>query len=214
MSTSSGNNSLTTTLFSKTRRAILSLLFNHADEAFYLRRIVRATGTGSGAVQRELKKLTDAGIIRRTVHGRQVYYQANPDSPVFKELKSLINQSNSKDSILDTTSSHAAVTTSTGRVSQRIAVPQRRIASFCQRQHITRLAFFGSILRDDFRPDSDIDVLVEFEPGHVPGFAIVAMENELSRILSRKVDLRTSTDLSRYFREQVIREAEVQYSTT
>lgn len=212
MSTLSEN--IATTLFSKTRRAILSLLFNHADEAFYLRRIVRATGTGSGAVQRELKKLTDAGIIRRTVHGRQVYYQANPDSPVFKELKSLINQSNGKDSILDTTSSHAAVTTSTGRVSQRIAVPQRRIASFCQRHHITRLAFFGSILRDDFRPDSDIDVLVEFEPGHVPGFAIVEIENELSRMLGSKVDMRTPKDLSRHFREQVIREAKVQYAAT
>jgi len=74
MSTLSENNDLATTLFSKTRRGILSLLHGHADEAFYLRQIVRAIGVGLGSVQRELKQLTGAGIIRRAVRGRQVYY--------------------------------------------------------------------------------------------------------------------------------------------
>ena len=79
-----------TILFGKVRRAILSVLFGHANEAFYLRQIVRTTGFGLGPVQRELKQLTESGIIRRTVHGRQVYFQANLDSPIFPELKSLI----------------------------------------------------------------------------------------------------------------------------
>jgi predicted nucleotidyltransferase len=90
MSTSSGNNGLATTLFGKARRAILSLLYGHVDEAFYLRQIARTTGIGLGPVQRELKQLTDAGIIQRTVRGKQVYYQANGKCPIFAELKSLI----------------------------------------------------------------------------------------------------------------------------
>ena len=77
-------------LFGKVRRAILSTLFGHADETFYLRQIVRTTGFGLGPVQRELRQLTESGIIRRTVSGRQVYFQANPDSPIFSELKGLI----------------------------------------------------------------------------------------------------------------------------
>jgi len=93
----------------------------------------------------------------------------------------------------------------------RINVPQDEIARFCLRHHIRRLAFFGSVLRPDFRPDSDVDVLVEFDPGHVPGLAFFGMEDELSRILGRKVDLHTPQFLSRHFRDRVLRESEVQY---
>lgn len=93
----------------------------------------------------------------------------------------------------------------------RISVPQEEIARFCLRHHIRRLAFFGSVLRPDFRSDSDVDVLVEFEPGHVPGLAFFGMEAELARILGRKVDLHTPQFLSRHFRDRVSKEAEVQY---
>ena len=74
-----------------------------------------------------------------------------------------------------------------------------------------RLAFFGSVLRSDFTPTSDVDVLVEFESGHAPGLAFFTMERELSEILGRKVDLNTPGFLSRYFRDQVLAEAESQY---
>jgi uncharacterized protein len=85
---------------------------------------------------------------------------------------------------------------------------------FCRERHIRRLAIFGSALRSDFQPDSDIDLLVEFEPDHIPGlFGIARMEQELSPLCGgRKVDLRTPEDLSRYFRQQIIEEAEVQYA--
>lgn len=88
-----------------------------------------------------------------------------------------------------------------------------KIAAFCREKHIRRLAFFGSVLRDDFGPDSDIDVLVEFEPEHTPGFLRLAgMERELSGLLGgRKVDMRTPQDLSRYFREEVIATSEELY---
>jgi predicted nucleotidyltransferase len=94
----------------------------------------------------------------------------------------------------------------------RIDFPKEKIAEFCQRHHIRKLAFFGSVLRDDFGADSDVDVLVEFAPGHVPGLAFFAMESELAQILGRKVDLNTPQFLSRYFRDEALAEAEVQYA--
>jgi len=93
-----------------------------------------------------------------------------------------------------------------------IEVDKRRIAEFCRRYRVRRLAFFGSVLRNDFSPHSDVDVLVEFEDAHVPGLAFFTMEKELSEILGYKVDLNTPQFLSRYFRNDVMAEAEVQYA--
>lgn len=92
-----------------------------------------------------------------------------------------------------------------------LVIPKDKVADFCRRCHIRRLAVFGSALRDDFAPDSDVDVLVEFEEGHTPGFAFFGMQDELSVLMGRKVDLHTPKFLSRYFRDKVIKEAEVQY---
>jgi predicted nucleotidyltransferase len=88
-----------------------------------------------------------------------------------------------------------------------------KIREFCERHHIRRLAVFGSALRDDFGPESDVDVLVDFIPGHTPGFfGLFDMEEELSALFGgRKVDMRTPQDLSRYFRDEVVAKAEVQY---
>lgn len=97
----------------------------------------------------------------------------------------------------------------------KIKLPKDMIALFCKKHHIRRLSLFGSVLRDDFRPNSDIDVLVEFEPGKCPSFfRLFDMENELSAILGgRKVDIRTPEDLSRYFKDKVLATAVVQYAT-
>jgi predicted nucleotidyltransferase len=92
-----------------------------------------------------------------------------------------------------------------------IRIPEGAVEDFCRRHHIRKLAFFGSILREDFRPDSDVDILVEFEPGYTPGLAFFAMEDELSQILGRKVDLNTPRWLSEHFRGEVEAEAQVQY---
>jgi predicted nucleotidyltransferase len=192
-------------LFGKARRAVLSLLMAHSDEAFYLRQIVRDSGQGLGPVQRELKRLVDGKIVRRTARGRQVYFQANPESPIFQEIKSLMARMQS---------ARASKPPPQGKplpMRQRFNIPGPTLTAFCRRNHIAKLSLFGSALRDDFRPDSDVDVLVEFEPDHVPGFAIVAMENELSRLAGRKVDLRTPRDLSRYFRDEVVAKAEAVY---
>ena len=93
-----------------------------------------------------------------------------------------------------------------------VALPPGEIEEFCLRNHIRKLSLFGSILTPRFRPESDIDVLVEFEPGSkVTLFDIAGMELELTEKLGRKVDLRTAEDLSRYFRDQVVTTAAVQY---
>ena len=95
----------------------------------------------------------------------------------------------------------------------RVALDHKKVAELCRRHRIRKLSLFGSVLRDDFRPDSDVDVLVEFEPGSSIGLIRLAgIELELSQLMGRKVDLRTPADLSRYFRQEVLDSAEVQYA--
>ena len=96
----------------------------------------------------------------------------------------------------------------------KIKLPSQKIAEFCKENHIVKLSLFGSVLRDDFRMDSDIDFLVEFETGKAPGFInYCRMERELAEIIGyRKVDLRTPQELSKYFRDEVLAQAEVQYA--
>lgn len=86
-----------------------------------------------------------------------------------------------------------------------------KIADLCRRWHIRRLALFGSAIRDDHRPESDIDVLVEFEPGHVPGFGFITIQDELTEIFGRQVDLHTPSTLSKYFRDDVLDRARALY---
>jgi predicted nucleotidyltransferase len=93
-----------------------------------------------------------------------------------------------------------------------ITVPEEELAKFCRSNHIRRLALFGSVIHGDHTPESDLDVLVEFERGHVPGLDFFRMQDELSRLFGRRVDLNTPPFLSPYFRERVQREAEVLYA--
>lgn len=92
-----------------------------------------------------------------------------------------------------------------------IRIDEKHITAFCQRHHIKKLALFGSVLRNDFRDESDIDVLVEFEPGQTPGWDFFKMEQELSELLGREVDLNTADWLSPFFRDEVLAEAQVVY---
>jgi len=92
-----------------------------------------------------------------------------------------------------------------------IDIPRERIEAFCRANGIRRLALFGSVLRDDFRPGSDLDLLVEFQPGVRVGLAFIRMQDELSAIFGRKVDLNTPGSLSKHFRDEVLHEAEPLY---
>lgn len=122
-------------LFGRTRRRVLALLFGHPDERFYLRQIVRQSGAGLGAVQRELHVLAEAGILRRTVEGRQVYFQADRENPIYPELQALLSK--------------------TAGIVDVIREALTPLADGI------RLAFvFGSAARGELRRDSDVDVLV------------------------------------------------------
>jgi predicted nucleotidyltransferase len=98
-------------------------------------------------------------------------------------------------------------------IAGNLAFPKEQVAEFCKKHHIRKLSVFGSALRDNFTPASDVDVLVEFDPLHIPGLIRLAgMEIELGEIIGRKVDLRTAQDLSRHFRQEVVESAELQYA--
>ena len=97
-------------------------------------------------------------------------------------------------------------------VTAKIQIPKSLLDDFCRRRRIGKLSLFGSVLRDDFGPQSDVDVLVEFEPGTTVGyFELADMKSELSELLGRKADIRTPAELSRYFRQEVMTAAETQY---
>jgi uncharacterized protein len=96
----------------------------------------------------------------------------------------------------------------------RLATPPETLAAFCRRYRVRALSFFGSILRDDYGPQSDVDVLVEFEPGFVPGLEFITMRDELAHLFGRPVDLNTRNSLSPYFRDQVLHEAQLAYASS
>jgi predicted nucleotidyltransferase len=93
-----------------------------------------------------------------------------------------------------------------------ITIPEDEVRAYCQRNHIKSLALFGSVLRENFMPDSDVDVLIEFEPGYVPGYRFFAMQDELSTLFGRKVDLNTRGFLSPHFRDSVEFDALIVYA--
>src|SRR4030042_5265508 len=139
-------NLLCSGLFGKTRQVVLALLFGRADSAFYTKQIIDAVKIGRGTVQRELKNLTDTGIIIREKRGRQVYYRANARCPIFNELKSIFTKSTAA----------GPGKASFKEISRRFPVSRKTLAAFCLKNHIKKLSLFGSALRDDFKPDSDI----------------------------------------------------------
>ena len=163
MSTALPGSNLSTALFGRTRRAILAQLYGHPDEAYYLRQLVRSAGLGLGAVQREVTRLAGAGIIQRTARGRQVYYQANPECPLFGELKSLVVKTAGVGDVL-----REALAPLAGRI---------------------RVAFiYGSVARTEQRRSSDVDLMVigDVSFGDVV-FALEAAQKTLGREISPTV---------------------------
>jgi len=147
-------------LFGKTRRSILALLFSHIDDAFYLRQIVRMTNAGQGAVQRELAKLTSSGLITRKIMGKQIYFQANPNCPVFDEIRKLIIKTVGYSDIL-----------------------KAALAPFEDR---IRVAFiYGSVARGEEKKSSDVDVLII---GDVDFSDIISAFQASQKMLGREIN--------------------------
>ena len=127
--------SVSDALFGQTRRTVLALLYGHPEEEYYLRQVIRAAGVGQGTVQRELKRLVAAGLVRRRAHGRQVYFQANPDSPVYPELRGLLMKTAGAADVL-----------------------RRALAPLADR--ISFAFVYGSVASGSERRASDIDVMI------------------------------------------------------
>ena len=161
-------------LFGKTRRAVLSVLFTHPDESFYLREIVRATNAGMGAVQREVKQLLEAGIIQREMRGNQVYYRADKNCPIFEELKSMMIKTAGVGDVLK---------------SRLQAVSDRITVAFV----------YGSAADGSIQRDSDIDVMVV---GNVTFADVTSALGPAQEMLSREIN--PSVYSSEEFREKVV----------
>jgi len=160
MSTEEKIDILGATLFGKTRRAVLALLYSHPDESFYLRQIARVTGAGMGSLQRELKQLSEAGIIRRSEIGRQAFFTANSKSPVFLELRNLIIKTFGVTDVLRAALSSLAET--------------------------IQVAFiYGSIAGREIKQSSDVDVMVIGEAAFAE---VVAALSPVQETLAREIN--------------------------
>jgi len=189
VSTALTTSTLSAALFGQTRRAILALLYGHPDEAYYLRQLVRLGGLGLGAVQREVKRLAEVGILRRTVRGHQVYYQANPDCPVFAELKGLVVKTAGAADVL-----REALAPLAGRI---------------------KVAFiYGSVARFQQRNASDVDIMVigEVSFGEVVSALRIAQElvrREINPTVYSSAEFRTKLKARQHFLSSVLRNEKV-----
>jgi predicted nucleotidyltransferase len=147
-------------LFGQTRSALLAMLYGHADQSFYLRQLVRAVGAGNGALQRELKHLTEMGLIVRTAQGNQVLYRANSQSPIFSEIKSLMSK---------TVGIHDVIRLALASLGTEI-----------------QIAFvYGSVARQKERADSDVDLMVL---GDAPFSDVVSALSPAQKALGREIN--------------------------
>lgn len=189
MVTTSRESELGSCLFGKTRRAVLALLYGHPDEAFYLRQIVRTTGAGLGPVQRELRTLSDVGVVRRTVQGRQVYFQANAKCPVFGELRGLM---------LKTVGVVDVLRDALAPLANRIEVAM----------------VHGSVARGDENSKSDVDMVVVgdvsfSEAASATGAAEKKLARDVNPTVYSSEEFRTKLRSGNHFLRTVLREPKV-----
>jgi predicted nucleotidyltransferase len=209
-------------LFTKTQRRVLGLLFGDPDRSYYANEIVRFAGAGTGAVLRELARLSAAHLVTVKKVGNQKHYQANHDAPIFDELrliaqKTLVNtrgSTSSGSSANDSRLRPKARAMNRGRGGLRI--PQEQLERLCRRFHIRKLALFGSAARGEMKPDSDVDLMVEFEPDRAPSlWDSPGLNEEFSALFgNRAVDIVPPEVLRNPYRRKTIqRDLKVLYET-
>ncbi len=178
-------------LFTKTQRRVLGLLFGHPDRSYYANEIVRFANAGIGTVQRELGRLVAAGLVSATKRGNQKHYQADRKSTVFAELAGLVRKTVGEETQALVAREAGATYRSRRRGRNPLEISYPRLRELCRRYHVKRLSLFGSAARGELKPDSDVDLMVEFDPGHAPSlWESDDMAEELSALFGkRRVDL-------------------------
>ena len=172
-------------LFNAYRRQVLGLLLLRPEDSLHVREISRLAGVPAGSLHRELRALTEAGLLLREPVGNQVRYRANRGCPIFKELAGIFRKSSLEGASMITSDQGGPVAGGT------IVAPREELERLARRYHIRRLALFGSAARGELGPDSDIDLLVEFEPGQAPSlWAEQDLEGSFSQLFGgRRVDI-------------------------
>lgn len=189
-------------LFSRTQQSVLGLLFARPEQRLSLGEIVRAARKGTGAVHRELGRLADAGLVTVLASGRSKLYRANPASPVFAELSGLMAKLSGAPALRSPAAAY------------EVAPSREKLAALCQRYHVRRLGLFGSAARGELSPESDVDLLVEFEAGKAPSFwAEPEMREAFGALFGgRRVDLVPPAVLENpYRRKNILRDLKVLY---
>ena len=224
---------LSEALFSKTQRRVLALLFGNPDRSYYANEIVRAARAGVGAVQRELQGLAAAGLVTVSRLGNQKHYRANPDSPIFEELRSIVSKvlgsvdrcANRRAGPLRRAAygapRPAAAALHQPQASYAVgshpvgpAVPGRKLAALCRRYGVRKLSLFGSAARGELTPESDVDLMVEFKPGStVSLWDMPKMQAQFSALFGhRRVDLVPREVMKNPFRRKtILRDLKVLY---
>ena len=214
--------SLISHLLGDTRTAILAVLLLRPDEPQHVRELARLTGVSPGTLHRELTALESFGVLRRNAVGRQVFFAANRECPVFEELAGLVRKTFGLEGVAPTAVQAAATSltlhspvatygsTSVAKdaksVSEKLRISQTKLEALCRKYGITKLSLFGSASRNELTPESDVDLMVEFAPdSRTSLFDITQMQDEFSGALGgRKVDIATPEILSNPFRRDSI----------
>jgi predicted nucleotidyltransferase len=207
---------LSNALFSKTQRSVLALLFGNPERSYYVNEIVRAAGVGVGAAQRELQGLAAAGLVTVSAQGNRKHYQANPDSLIYGELHGIVVK------VLGAAESHGSHRTGmlplpatlhqpqAGYVVSphhaSLDVPVKKIAALCRRYGVKKLSLFGSAARGEMNPESDVDLMVEFEPASkVSLWDMPRMQADFSALFGqRRVELVPPEVMKNPFRRKSI----------
>ena len=191
-------------LFSDYRRKVLGLLLLHPDNAYHVREIARLTNTVAGTLHKELSRLAEAGVLLKQASGNQVLYQANPQCPIYPELLSIVKKTCGVEPVremneLRNDKSKLVIGGST-------VVSRKALQKLAKRFHIRRLVLFGSAARGELKPDSDIDLLVEFEKDRSPSLGgMVEIQDAFASLFGgRKVDVATPSILNNPYRKRAI----------
>jgi len=188
---------LSDALFSKAQRRVLGLLFGHSERSFYANEIVRAARAGVGAVQRELEGLAAAGLVTVSRVGNQKHYRANRGSPIFEELRSIVAKVLPAGRTAGLTAGPAAPALQQPRAqyavsakAARLRIPKKEIAALCRKYGVKKLSVFGSAARGEMNPESDVDLMLEFDPASKTSlWDYPAMQDDFSALFDhRKVE--------------------------